>query len=97
MTKLIYSLVIVITLFIGLTFAYMNNQTVQLKYLTFESEVSLALLLLCTLVIGIVTGYMVSWVSSLKVRRNLSEDEKGIEISTDSIELDLNSVSEQVR
>ena len=76
MTKLIYSLVIVITLFVGLTFAYMNNQIVQLKYLTFESEVSLALLLLCTLVIGIVTGYMVSWVSSLKVRRNLSKTKR---------------------
>ncbi len=72
MAKLLYVVVIVITVFIGLTFTYMNSQLVELKYLTFQREVSLSALLLGTLGVGIISGFLVSWLSSLKVRRNLS-------------------------
>lgn len=72
MTKLLYVVVILITVFVGLTFTYMNSQSVELKYLTFERQVSLSYLLLCTLLLGIIAGFLASWLSSLKVRRDLS-------------------------
>ena len=71
MMKILYVVVITIVLLIGLTFTYMNNQTVEVKYFSFHKETSLAVLLLFTLVTGVVAGYVVSVVSSLKSRRKL--------------------------
>ena len=71
MIKALYVVVITIFLLIGLTFSYMNNQTVEVKYFSFHKETSLAVLLLFTLVTGVVAGYVVSVVSSLKSRRKL--------------------------
>ncbi len=76
MTKLLYVVVILVTVFVGLTFAYLNSQPVELKYLAFQRKVSLSSLLLCTLVLGMAAGFLLSWLSSLKVRRNLSATRK---------------------
>lgn len=67
--KVVYAVVITIVLFVGLTFTYMNRQTVEIQYLSFHKETSLAVLLLFTLVTGVVAGYVVRVVSSLKSRR----------------------------
>ncbi len=69
MMKVVYAVVITIVLFVGLTFTYMNRQTVEIQYLSFHKETSLAVLLLFTLVTGVVAGYVVRVVSSLKSRR----------------------------
>ncbi len=71
MMKILYVVVITIVLLIGLTFTYMNNQTVEVKYFSFRKETSLAVLLLFTLVAGVVSGYVVSVVSSFKSRRKI--------------------------
>ena len=71
MTKILYVVVITLVLFIGLTFAYMNSQTVEIKYLWFHKEISLAVLLLFTLIAGVVAGYVVSVVSALKSARRI--------------------------
>ena len=76
MIKLLYVIVIVVVVFLGLTFTYMNNQPVGLKYLHFEKQINLSLLLLITLVLGAIAGYLASLLSSLKVRRNLSKLKK---------------------
>ncbi len=76
MMKFLYVVVILVSVFIGLTFTYMNNQLVELNYLSFHKEVNLSLLLLCTLVVGAFSGYFVSLFSSLKVRRELSKAKK---------------------
>ncbi|WP_423906575.1 LapA family protein [Candidatus Spongiihabitans sp.] len=76
MIKLLYVIVIIITVFIGLTFTYMNSQMVELKYLSFRKEINLALLLICTLTLGVFAGFFASLLSSLKVRRNLSKVKK---------------------
>lgn len=78
MTKLLYIIIIIIAVFVGLTFTYMNNQTVELKYLSFSREINLSLLLLSTLIFGVVVGFVASLLSSLKVRRNLSKAKKEI-------------------
>lgn len=71
MMKILYVVVITIVLLIGLTFTYMNNQTVEIRYFSFHIETSLAVLLLFTLVTGVVFGYVVSVVSSIKSRRRI--------------------------
>lgn len=76
MTKLLYVIVIIITIFFGLTFTYMNNQVVEIHYLNFNREVSLSLLLLCTLVLGLLAGFFINFLSSFKLRRNLSKAKK---------------------
>jgi len=47
----------------------MNRQPVEIQYLSFHKETSLAVLLLFTLVAGVVAGYVTRVVSSLKSRR----------------------------
>ena len=72
MSKFFYSVIILLVLFFGFTFAYMNNQPVVVAYLSYRLETSLALLLLLTLLLGVVCGFAVSLVSSFRVRRELS-------------------------
>ncbi len=69
MTKALYVFIITIVLFTGLTFTYMNSETVEVKYFSFHKETSLAVLLLFTLVTGVVAGYVIRLVSSLKSAR----------------------------
>ncbi len=74
--KVLYVIVIVITVFVGLTFTYMNSQAVEIKYLSFRTEINLVILLMSTLMLGAVAGFLVSLPSFLKVRRNLSKVKK---------------------
>ncbi len=73
-----YVIVIVLAVFVGLTFTYMNNQTVELKYLSFSREVNLPLLLISTLLLGVLAGYFANILSSYKVRRNLSKAKRDL-------------------
>jgi len=72
MSKFVYALVITIAVFVGLSFTYMNNQSVQINYLSFSREVNLTVLLLCTLLLGVLLGLSASISSSVKSRRNIS-------------------------
>ena len=76
MSKFVYALVITIAVFVGLSFTYMNNQSVQINYLTFSREVNRTVLLLVTLLIGVLLGLLASISSSLKARRNVSRLKK---------------------
>jgi uncharacterized integral membrane protein len=57
----------------------MNNQAVEINYLSFHREVSLSLLLLCTLILGLLAGFFASFLSSFKVRRNLSKAKRELQ------------------
>ena len=72
MMKLLYIIVIIVFVFVGLTFTYMNNHTVELNYFGFSGNVHLSLLLLGTLVVGAVCGYVASLSSSWKSRKTVS-------------------------
>ena len=65
-------LVIVTVLFLGVTFYYMNNQVVEIAYMSFSGAIALPLLLLLTLVIGVLLGYLAHFSSSVRLRRDLS-------------------------
>ena len=72
MTRIFYVLVIVAVLFFGVTFYYMNNQAVEINYLSISGTVSLPVLLLLTLVSGVVLGYLARFPATMRLRRNLS-------------------------
>lgn len=76
MIKFLYVIVIIITVFLGLTFSYMNNQIVEFKYLSFYTEINLTLLLIYTLILGVFAGFCASFLSSLRVRSHLSSVKK---------------------
>lgn len=76
MAKLFYALVVSIIALIGLTFTYMNSQTVEIRYLLFSGKIPLSVLLLITLVVGMLAGLAGSFVSLLRSRRNLNRMKK---------------------
>lgn len=76
MIKFLYVVVIIITVFIGLTFTYMNNQTVALRYLFFNTEINLSLLLFYILTLGVFAGFFANFLSSLTIRRKLAKVKK---------------------
>ena len=76
MARIFYVLVIFVVLFFGVTFYYMNNQVVEINYMSFSGTVALPLLLLLTLVLGAMLGYLACFSSSMKLRRNLSGAKK---------------------
>jgi len=72
MARFFYVLVISTVLFFGVTFYYMNNQVVEITYMSFSGAIALPVLLLLTLVIGVILGYLANFSTSMKLRRNLS-------------------------
>ena len=76
MAKLFYILVVFIVTTIGLTFTYMNYQVVEINYFYFSREINLSVLLLITLIFGVVIGYLVHFLSAMKIRRELSNTKK---------------------
>ena len=74
--NILYVVFIVTTVFIGLTFTYMNSQMVEIRYLSFHAELDLVILLVYTLVLGTTIGFFACLLSSLKVRRDLSKAKK---------------------
>ncbi|MHB8257899.1 MAG: LapA family protein [Acidiferrobacterales bacterium] len=72
MKRLLYFLLGVVTVFIGLSFAYKNSDVVALNYyfgLHWESPLSL--MLLATLAIGIVLGFVASLGMVVRMQRQL--------------------------
>lgn len=81
MKKLIYVLLAVLFFLIGLSFFYQNSQPVAIQYyLGLDIQLPLTALLLITLVIGVMVGYLASLAKSLKLRRRLSRANKTIKI-----------------
>ncbi len=77
MKKLLYVTLIVVVALFGLTFTYKNPQPVELNYyfgLHFQGR--LPLLLLITLALGLVAGYLLALLHSLGARRRFSKTRK---------------------
>ncbi len=74
MKKLVYVIVIVIFFLLTLSFYLKNPHPVTLSYyMGIEYEISLSLLLWTVLLIGVVIGWLVGLVQSLKLRRRLAK------------------------
>lgn len=78
MSKLFYSLAVTLMVLIGVTFPYMNNQQLEIRYLGFSGEVNLSVLLLVVLVIGVVAGFVGNIWALFRCRRKLARSRRGV-------------------
>ena len=76
MKKFLYLSLIVVAVFVGLIFTYWNNQLISLQLPYSKFEVYLPALLIAVFAFGLLIGYMLCFVSSIKVRRKLSATKK---------------------
>lgn len=86
----IYLILALILAIIVTIFAVQNNEPVDVSFLTFELNGSLALVLLITLTLGIIIGLLVSAPSSLRRRMEIS----GLKKNVRKMEKDLASTLE---
>lgn len=82
MTKLFYALAAMLMVLIGVTFPYMNNQQVELRYFGFSGEINLSLLLLCVLVAGAVLGFLGNAWALIKCRAQLARLKRQSKVPT---------------
>src|SRR3972149_12116638 len=77
MKRLFYSLVIVVTLVFGVTFAFLNRQEIDLAYyFGLQWRGSLSIALLATLTIGVAIGHLASLRMVLRMQRQLVQARK---------------------
>ncbi|MCY4312505.1 MAG: LapA family protein [Gammaproteobacteria bacterium] len=76
MAKLFYSLIVILMALIGITFPYMNNQQVELRYFGFSGEINLSVLLLSVLIMGVIAGFFVNLWALVKCRSKLSQSRR---------------------
>lgn len=79
MKRIFYTIVIALTLLVGITFAFKNQQVVALHYyFGWEWSGSLSLALLTTLAIGVAVGYVASLRMVIRMQRQLVQARKEI-------------------
>lgn len=79
MKRTFYFIVIVVTLFFGITFAFQNRQEIELAYyfgVRWQGPASLALL--AALTIGVVVGYLASLRMVIRMQRQLVQARKEV-------------------
>ena len=86
----IYLILALILAIIVTIFAVQNNEAVDVSFLTFELNGSLALVLMLTLTVGIIIGILVSAPASLRRRLEIS----GLKKNVRKMEKDLASARE---
>lgn len=81
MVRIIYILLIVLLVVIGLVFAVLNAEPVQLNYYFGGASIPLSLLLLLAIIIGAVLGILASATVLVKNKREVAHLRKSIEIA----------------
>lgn len=79
MKRALYAVLVVVVIFVGITFAFQNRQTVTVGYysgLSWSGPLSLALL--STLTVGIVVGFLASLRTVIRMQRQLVQARKEI-------------------
>lgn len=79
MKRIFYTIVIVVTLLIGITFVFQNRQAIELYYyfgIRWTGPLSLALL--AALAIGVAVGYLASLRMVIRMQRQLVQARKEI-------------------
>jgi len=79
MKRIFYTIVIAVTLFVGITFAFKNQQVVELRYyFGLEWSGPLSLALLTTLALGVAVGYLASLRMVIRMQRQLVQARKEV-------------------
>ena len=76
MKKFMYFFLVIPVIFVGLVFTYWNNQSVILKFPYGQMDIYLPVLLVAVFAFGTIVGYVISFFSSIKIRRRLSVAKK---------------------
>lgn len=79
MKRIFYTIVISVTLLVGITFVFKNQQVVDMRYyFGVEWSGPLSLALLTTLAIGVAIGYLASLRMVIRMQRQLVQARKEI-------------------
>lgn len=79
MKRIFYTIVISVTLLVGITFVFKNQQVVDMRYyFGVEWSGPLSLALLTTLAIGVAVGYLASLRMVIRMQRQLVQARKEI-------------------
>lgn len=79
MKRIFYAIVISVTLLVGITFVFKNQQVVDMRYyFGVEWSGPLSLALLTTLAIGVAVGYLASLRMVIRMQRQLVQARKEI-------------------
>lgn len=79
MKRVFYVIVVIVTLFFGVTFAFQNRQEVELAYyFGLQWRGSLSLALLAALAIGIAVGYLAGLGMVIRMQRQLVQARKEV-------------------
>jgi putative membrane protein len=72
MSKLIYTVLVLIVILIGVVFAVLNADTVQLNYYFGSKQIPLSLTIVLAMIIGAILGVLASINLILRSRREIS-------------------------
>ncbi len=81
MARIIKFVVLLIVFVIGLVFALLNDQAVQINYYFGSTEVPLSLVAVLSLVLGALVGMVVSLAILVKAKRQVSSLRKSVNVA----------------
>ncbi|MDH3694872.1 MAG: LapA family protein [Gammaproteobacteria bacterium] len=85
MKTILYLVVLLIVAGFAVTFAYKNPGDVAISYYGFHGEWRLVVVLLVTFIAGALFGLLLTVISNLKVRRQLSQAKREVKKSTQEL------------
>jgi putative membrane protein len=72
----IKTIVFIVLAVLIVIFTIQNTQVIDIQFLTWKASISKALVLLCTLFVGIILGWLITWAGYSRKRRKEKQEEK---------------------
>jgi len=85
MSKLIYTILVLIIILLGITFAVLNAENVQLNYYFGSQQLPLSLALVLAMFVGAILGVVASFNLILRSRREVARLRKAAEMAEKEI------------
>jgi putative membrane protein len=84
--RIILYIILFIIILLGITFAYLNADAVAFNYYFGEKSIPLSLLLVCSLGIGLLLGFLVMGISWIKLKTINLRLNKRLKCATQEVE-----------
>jgi putative membrane protein len=85
MSKLVYTIIVLVIVLFGIIFAILNAETVQLNYYFGSKQLPLSLAIVISMIIGAILGVLASINLILRSRKEVSRLRKASEIAEKEI------------
>lgn len=85
MSKLVYTIIIFVIVLVGVIFAILNAELVQLNYYFGSKQLPLSLAIILSMLLGALLGVLVSMQHILKNKRELTRLKKAAELAEKEI------------